>query len=515
MITLEELLIRYQAGERDFSKLQFRFGNLVSRNLSKIGLSGASLNRVSLVDCNLSGANLSHANVAGSNLEGINLSNANLAHANFCVGSEQDYSQIRETIMAGWSRMLDNLPPNSGASAREQMSVQMSQHLHLFLFPVSLKRANLEEANLTHADLRRASLNDANLQGADLTNADLGEADLRGANLTNANLTGVKCDRANFSQANLTGAIIDRGSFKTALLNWAIMPDGSLHSNPALELINNKISHLKKKAWFPITVRQDGDLTTSKFAGKPWLSADETFPRCGCCNNLMRFFFQLNLEQVPNSLKGEFGEGLLQFFYCVDCDDSQPFSQSHLVRIIQPLDKPAQYELPYFQDNWTDDPMLRDSKGQFIAKIIVNWKETTDYPNWMEVESTGVTLSDEDVHFLMSASNIEESELADLSYLDDAERAYDLLCQRSAIIHQIMEEGNFLLSEKDRLAGYPHWVQDPEYPNCPICDRSMDRLIFQFASDDNITYLWGDCGTGYFLQCPEHKEQVTFLWQCG
>lgn len=515
MITLEELLNRYQAGERDFSKLQFRMENLVSQNLSKIGLGGASLNQVSLVDCNLSGANLSHANVAGSNLEGINLSNANLSHANFCVGSEQDYSQIRETIMAGWSRMLDNLSPDAATQAREQMSAQMSQQLHLFLFPVSLKRANLERANLSHADLRRAYLNDANLQGANLTNADLGEADLRGTNLTNANLTGVKCDRANFSQANLTGAIIDRGSFKTALLNWAIMPDGSLHSNPALELINNKISYLKRKAWFPITVRQDGDLTTSKFAGKPWLGADEIFPRCGDCNNLMRFFFQLNLEQVPNSLKSEFGEGLLQFFYCVDCDDWQPFSQSHLVRIIQPSGEPAEYELPYFIDNWTDDPMLKDSKGQFTARIIVNWEGTTDYPDWIDAESTGVTLSDEDVRVLLSTSNRKESELQDFSHLIDTARKYALRSQRSEIVHQIMEEENFLPPEKDKLAGYPHWVQDPEYPNCPICDRSMDRLIFQFASDDNITYIWGDSGTGYFLQCPEHKEQVAFLWQCG
>ena len=68
---------------------------------------------------------------------------------------------------------------------------------------------------------------------------------------------------------------------------------------------------------------------------------------------------------------------------------------------------------------------------------------------------------------------------------------------------------------KDKLAGYPRWIQNPEYPNCSICDRTMDRLIFEFASDDNIPYLWGDVGTGYFLQCPEHKQQVTFLWQCG
>lgn len=43
----------------------------------------------------------------------------------------------------------------------------------------------------------------------------------------------------------------------------------------------------------------------------------------------------------------------------------------------------------------------------------------------------------------------------------------------------------------------------------------MNKIIFEFASDDNIPYLWGDAGTGYFLQCLEHKKQVTFLWQCG
>ena len=64
----------------------------------------------------------------------------------------------------------------------------------------------------------------------------------------------------------------------------------------------------------------------------------------------MRFFLQLNLEQVPNSLK-DFGKGLLQLFYCVDCDDPQPFSESHVVRIIEPKGEAAKYELPHFQDN--------------------------------------------------------------------------------------------------------------------------------------------------------------------
>ena len=145
MITLEELLNRYQAGEKNFSEIQIRLGELVSQNLSEIDLNGARLDRVSLIDCNLSKANFTRANIAGSNLEGANLSDANFSHANFCIGSEQDYSQIREDIMTGWNRMLDNLPPDVVTQAREQMSAQ-SEQLHLFLFPVSLKRANLEKA---------------------------------------------------------------------------------------------------------------------------------------------------------------------------------------------------------------------------------------------------------------------------------------------------------------------------------------------------------------------------------
>lgn len=106
----------------------------------------------------------------------------------------------------------------------------------------------------------------------------------------------------------------------------------------------------------------------------------------------------------------------------------------------------AEYELPYFQDNWSEDSLVRNSNGQFPARTVVNWQciETKVSP------------------------------------------------------------------DKDKLGGYPQWAQDPQYPNCPICDLSMDRLIFEFASDDNIPYLWGDVDTGYFLQCPEHKKQVTF-----
>lgn len=157
--------------------------------------------------------------------------------------------------------------------------------------------------------------------------------------------------------------------------------------------------------------------------------------------------------------------------------------------------------------------MVRNSNGQFPAKIIVNWKEITDYPDWRDAELAGASLNNDELKILMAASNTKE--LENFNNLSDLEREYSLLSQRSGIVYEVMDEAGMFPSEGDKLAGYPRWVQDLEYPNCPTCNCSMNQLIFEFASDDNIPYLWGDVGTGYFLQCREDKEQVTFLWQCG
>ena len=164
--------------------------------------------------------------------------------------------------------------------------------------------------------------------------------------------------------------------------------------NVAINLINERIEHLKRKVWKPITVLGDGDLDASKFAGKPWLNKDESWPTCPNCAKPMRFFFQLNLSQVPTSLKGKFGTGILQMFYCtnvveidlehdaalkgreegafirigsnirtgitkyteikscdIEYDDYKPFSSCRLVRIIQPTKTPAQFEVPLIEDN--------------------------------------------------------------------------------------------------------------------------------------------------------------------
>jgi len=126
-----------------------------------------------------------------------------------------------------------------------------------------------------------------------------------------------------------------------------------------------------------------------------------------------------------------------------------------------------------------------------------------------------VNLTDDEFKFILQAANVDESEIDDCSHFTDPELIkWNLLQQRDWIVSGFMLDLGMYELGDDKLAGWPRWVQDIEYPNCPTCDGVMNQFIFQLESDDNIPWLWGDLGTGYLVQCPEHKNKVAFLWQC-
>ncbi|NER02330.1 MAG: DUF1963 domain-containing protein [Okeania sp. SIO3C4] len=230
-----------------------------------------------------------------------------------------------------------------------------------------------------------------------------------------------------------------------------------------------EIQPYKRHTWKPITIDRDGDLAASKFAGKPWLAKDEQWPKCPHCQNPLQFFLQLNLNTLPDALKNEFGSGILQMFYCTnaelicDCDYEgwEPFSDIHLIRIIQPEGKAQDVKIP-------------ENQEFFPPKLILDWQYLEDYPNYEEAAELGVELD----------SNLDEL------FLD-----------------------NFPI-EGDKLAGWPLWVQGIEYPNCPICGEEM-RLVFQVDSEDNLPFMFGDAGCGHITQCKYHKNQVAFGWACA
>jgi len=201
VITTEDFLKRYEAGERQFS----------GSNLAKIDLSGKTfvwnliLSEANLTKANLAGANLINVNLIGANLQGANLTKANLNCARL-IEANLSGANLNGVNLKGINLVGANL--NSANLSKQNLS-------GVSLCSVSLNSANLSEADLTSTNLCGANLTYANLIGANLTSADL-----RGTNLTGANL-----QAANLKGANLTGV----QSLQYAKLTGAIMPDGTKH----------------------------------------------------------------------------------------------------------------------------------------------------------------------------------------------------------------------------------------------------------------------------------------------
>lgn len=173
-------------------------------------------------------------------------------------------------------------------------------------------------------------------------------------------------------------------------------------------------------------------------------------------------------------------DGLLQMFYCVgnnptcavDCEGYKAFSRSSLLRMVKiagedisPGSASPGGKLPFGG---------AQPKGYFPTKTITGWKELEDYPMYSEVKRHGIFLSEE-----------EEKVFQDMDYPVQGEKLY----------------------------GWPYWIQDIEYPDCPSCGNKMGS-IFQIDSRDNLPYEFGDSGCGHIFQCGEHKETLAFGWEC-
>jgi uncharacterized protein YjbI with pentapeptide repeats len=234
-MSVQELLGKYTAGERDFSG---------------VNLTEANLSRAHLCRANFSRAILSIANLSGSNLNGVNLSYAKLNVARLSGAS---------LIEAKLNGALLNVANLIRANLTEAELVQAAL-IRAEMIRTNLTRANLSEANLNGADLRESKLDHANLTGANLSEADVRGASLIEANLTEANLNGTdlsKADlsgvelrdaelrhanlhRANLCGANLQGANLRWADLSGADLRWADLSDAKLSG---ANLIGANLSH--------------------------------------------------------------------------------------------------------------------------------------------------------------------------------------------------------------------------------------------------------------------------------
>lgn len=244
-----------------------------------------------------------------------------------------------------------------------------------------------------------------------------------------------------------------------------------------LKNIPSAILPFKRSAWKPIVENVDGSTTDSKFAGAPYLKADEDYPRCENCGKPLQLFIQLNFDQLPEAVRNNYGSGLLQLFYCineeplceVECEAFFPFAKSVLVRIVEIEQKAL-------------SPVKFTPLSPFPPRSITGWKEVEDYPNREERESLGT----------------ESAEI-------DWENTVD---ERGDSFDESFPVGG------DKLAGHPRWIQSVEYPDCPLCSEQM-QLVFQIDSDDNLPYYFGDVGCGHTTQCETHKDRLAFGWACS
>lgn len=236
------------------------------------------------------------------------------------------------------------------------------------------------------------------------------------------------------------------------------------------EKIASLLEPYKRTAWFPQTVERCCALEASKFSGVPFLADSEDWPCCEHCKQPLQLFLQLNSKHLPEQAGQPFGEGYLQVFYCtnwdqeceIECEAYLPFSKSTLIRVA-PFGTISNHK-------YTTSPVAE----AFPEKEITGWSAEDDYPNPDELEILG--------------------------------------CKLTKDQRDILYDQDYPLS-KDKLLGWPYWVQNVEYPDCPECGEPM-QLIFQIDSDDNLPYMFGDTGCAHITQCKTHPHIMAIAWAC-
>lgn len=239
-----------------------------------------------------------------------------------------------------------------------------------------------------------------------------------------------------------------------------------------------KIERLRRKTWKPMVKKGDKRLTASKFSGTPYLLSGEEWPLCRNCKRPMQLFVQLNIAELPEEFKGlsEMRDGLLQMFYCIsmnppcaiDCEAYNPFSKSSLLRMVKIADGGTSSAIGKLPSD------KAQAKKYFPAKTINGWKEMEDYPMYSEIKKHSIFFSKEEEKLFQSMD---------------------------------------FPAQGEKLYGWPYWVQDIEYPDCPLCGKKM-WFIFQVDSQDNLPYEFGDSGCGHIFQCSEHRQTLAFGWEC-
>ncbi len=199
------------------------------------------------------------------------------------------------------------------------------------------------------------------------------------------------------------------------------------------------------------------------------MRTENDWPKCPNCKKNLQLLLQLNLKELPEKS----GEGLIQLFYCTT---SEPLCESDLEAFFPFSEAVSCKRIEVEGNSQKTEPFIDEI---FSEKIIIGWTPVDDYPHFEEYEQLGINLDLEDE------------------------------------VYELMDERQIGLPiEKDKLFGWPYWVQSVEYPYDRKTQNQME-LLFQFDSEDNLPYMFGDGGIGHLTQSPDNEDELGFGWACS
>ena len=239
---------------------------------------------------------------------------------------------------------------------------------------------------------------------------------------------------------------------------------------PSVDELLARVAAHRRTGWLPRTEEAPGPPAGAKLGGMPLLGIDEAWPACGNCQRPMQLFLQLPGASLPAGMGLVPSGRVLQLFYCTSakphcestCSAWQSPGASTCLRLVNAEVSPGAL---------AESPVA----DAFPERRIAGWDAVDDYPCGEELDLLGAALDE-----------VEEETL--------------------------MNEG--YPREKDKLGGWPCWIQSVSYPECPDCGRAMSHL-FQIDSHDNLPYMFGDAGMLHLFMCPEHPQRLGMNWDCA
>ncbi len=234
-------------------------------------------------------------------------------------------------------------------------------------------------------------------------------------------------------------------------------------------LVREWFAPLRRTAWFPLVLRQDGPEWSSKFGGVPFIPEGESHPICSNCTRPMELLLQLDVATLPDPARFG-GDGLVQLFFCTHrapkCEHCLCGHGNHGPRSLLARRGGA---------GARRCASTAVTAGVVLPKHIVEWEAADDYPHCEESKAREV------------AERMTDEQM-------DAWLAGD----------------TDLWGEK--LGGWPVWRQAAVRPPCPRCSQPMES-IFQIDSNDLVEIAWDDAGVAHLFQCAQHPDELAFTWE--